>query len=479
MMADRRNEIGSWRIRTLTPSLKVGCLIMALLLAVSMVALGMRPGTLTVAGSDAPQYLQGAYHLFHHQTFTQNETPDFAPPAIGREPGYAVFLAGLMAIDPTFGRYKPVCSLVNDACDPKIFRVVGLANLALIGLTGLTMFCVGLLVCGNVWAGVIAGGYLLLNFQMNKGWGDPASDRLAVFLVSVNLLAVAWAWRGDRAWRWGLVGLALALLTLTKAVFLTYFVLVCVAAAFVAIRKVAVRRKIASALAIAIVGYGVLVGGWMVRNWSVEGNLRLTDARGGIALSTREVFNHMSPQQYGAAFVYWLRGPGVGLARRMFPAEVVEPFDLDRPGGFYDRGQNGYPARVAEIMATRGLDAPAAGAIVDHQIITAILERPFTHLLTTLPLFWRGIWIDEFIVLGLPLFFWVGFRAARRRQPLLLMLLSIGAFNLLFYAAFSLNISRYQMTAVPELALAVAVAATELLERRRRTSAASAIRVAR
>jgi len=440
---------------------------MALLLVVSMLALGLRPGKLTVAGSDAPQYLQGAYHLAHHQTFTQNITPDYAPPAIGREPGYAVFLAGLMVIDPGFGQYRPACSEAGNSCDPKIFRAASLANLALIGLAGVTMFCVGFLVCGTVWAGVIAGGYLLLNFQMNKGWVDPVSDRLAVFLISLCLLAVAWAWRGERPWRWALVGLALAALTLTKAVFLTYVVLACIAAAGVAIRSARLRRKLGYALAALAVSYGIVVGGWMVRNWSVEGNFRLTDARGGIALSTREVFNHMTAQQYGAAFVYWLRGPGAGLARKLYPADVVEPFDLDRPGGFYDRGQNGYPDRVAEIMTTRGLDAPTASAIVDHQIVAAILERPFTHLATTLPLFWRGIWIDEFIVLGLPLFFWVGVRAVRRGQWLVLMLLSIGAYNLLFYAAFSLNISRYQMTAVPELALAVAVAASELLHRRR------------
>jgi len=456
----------AWRRPLPEPSVRVGFAILLLLLAVSMLTLGLKPGKLTVAGSDAPQYLDGAYHLFHHQTFTQADSIAFSPPAIGREPGYALFLAGLMALDANFARYSPDCLGSSDGCDPRIFRVASAANLALIGLTGIIMFGVGLLVCRNVGAAVIAGGYLLLNFQMNKGWVDPVSDRLAVFLVSLTLLAVAWAWRGERPWRWGLVGLALAALTLTKAVFLTYVLLACVAGGLAALRRPAARRRIGAAVGLLLIVYGILVGGWMARNWSVEGQFRLTDARGGIALSTREVFNHMTPEQYRAAFVYWLRGPGVGMARRMFPAEVVDPFDLDRRGGFYDRGQNGYPARVDEIMQARGLSALQAGAIVDHQIIRAILARPLTHIVTTLPLFYRGIWIDEFIVLGLPLFFWMGVRAIRRRQPLVLLLLSMGAFNLLFYAAFSLNISRYQMTAVPEIGLAVALAAAPLFRRR-------------
>lgn len=447
------------RRRPLLTARPVALAILALVLAVSMLTLGLKPGKLTVAGGDAPQYLDAAYHLFRYHAFTQEETPLPAPPAIGREPGYALFLAGLMAIDPDFARYSPDCLSTSAGCDPRMFRVASLANLALVGLAGIVMFQVGLMACGSAWSGLIAGGYLLLNFQMNKGWVDPVSDRLAVFLVTLALLAVVWAWRGGKTWRWGLVGLALAALTLTKAVFLTFVLLVSAAAVVAMFRLPEARRRIGAALALAMIVYAGLVGGWMARNWSVDGRLCLTDARGGIALSTREVFNHMTPEQYRAAFVYWLRGPGVGIARRLYPAEVVDPFDLDRPGGFYDVGQNGYNARVAEIGRAQGLTAPVAAAIVDHQLIRAILARPLTHIATTLPLFYRGIWIDEFIVLGLPLFLWMLVRAVRRRQMLTVLLLSLGAFNLLFYAAFSLNISRYQMTAVPSIALAVAVAA--------------------
>ena len=41
-----------------------------------------------------------------------------------------------------------------------------------------------------------------------------------------------------------------------------------------------------------------------------------------------------------------------------------------------------------------------------------------------------------------------------------LTLLSAGAFNLVFYAAFSLNIPRYQMTALPSVAIGVGYMAT-------------------
>ena len=167
------------------------------------------------------------------------------------------------------------------------------------------------------------------------------------------------------------------------------------------------------------------------------------------------------------SFVYWTRGFGAGLARRHFPPEVVAPFDLGQPGGFYDVGQNGYPPRLAAIRAAEGLDEVAAVKRLDNQLIAAILERPFTHLATTLPLFYRGIWVDEFIVIGLPVFAAVLIGALRRRDWLVAALLSVGAFNLLFYPLISLNITRYQMTAVPALAVACGVALHRRSERHR------------
>ena len=96
---------------------------------------------------------------------------------------------------------------------------------------------------------------------------------------------------------------------------------------------------------------------------------------------------------------------------------------------------------------------------------SAILERPLTHLATTIPLFYRGIWGDEFVVIGLPLFVAAIVAAARERNWLMLLLLSVGAFNLVFYAAFSLNIPRYQMTALPSVAIGVGYMATRFAAR--------------
>jgi hypothetical protein len=201
--------------------------------------------------------------------------------------------------------------------------------------------------------------------------------------------------------------------------------------------------------------YAVIVGGWAARNAAVSGEWRLTDSRSGIALSTREVFDGMTPAQYAASFVYWTRGFGPGLARHLFAPDTVAPFDLDRPGGFYDRGQNGYARQVNALRQAGDGDYWAAVNLVDAGVVQAICRHWVAYLITMPPLIYRGLWKDEFIVLGLPCLVVAVWRAWRGRDWLVLLLLSTGVFNLLAYAAVSLNIPRYQLTALPAIALGV------------------------
>jgi hypothetical protein len=451
---------------TLTqPTQRFGYFALLALAVVGAIVCSFKPGGLHLH-FDIEQYLDTAYHISHHHVFTDADTTSSAPASIGREPGYPLFLTLLMTLDPQFGRFTPDCLKIDGACDPRIYRSASLANLFFIIAAGAIMYVVALRVCGNVWTGVAAAAYLLFNFQMNKGWADPMSDRLAVLLVCLVLLSVVWAWQGKRTLRWAWVGVALAALTLTKASFFPYCLLMAFGAAGAALFCTVERKRILAALAVAAIVYATLVGGWAARNWTVNGQLRLTDTRGGIALSTREVFDHMTAAQYVASFIYWTRDFGDQLARRLFAPEVVAPFDIDRPGGFYDRGQNGYGERLRDVMQKTGDDEFAATAEVDGELERTILRHPLIHIATTLPLLYRGIWIDEFAVLGFPIFCWICARSIRRRDALATILLSIGVFNLLFYAAFSLDLPRYQMTAVPTFALAAGIALTRFLTMR-------------
>jgi 4-amino-4-deoxy-L-arabinose transferase-like glycosyltransferase len=445
-------------------------LTFGLLLAIAWGILIGRAGRVSPGEGDAPEYLNAAYHLARHGTFSQSNEIGPVPPAIGREPGYATFLALLMRIDPAFGEFTPGCTARSDACPPEMFRVAGFANLGFIALTGLGVFGLAASLTGSRLAGLISAGYVLLNQQMNKGWANPMSDRLAVALLVLALLALVTAIRhggssrGSLA-RWTLVGAGFAALVLTKAVFLPYCILLALVG-LAAFTRRSVRARLGRGFLLALAIWGAAVGGWVLRNERVSGEFRITDARGGISLSTRAVFDQMTAEEYAASFVYWTRGFGPGLAGRLFGADVVKPFDLNTPDGFYDRGANGYPVQVAALQAKEGLDYWAAVKQVDRQLVSAILGQPIVHFLTTFPLLYRGIWIDEFVVVGLPCFIWCLFHYARRRDWLTVTVLSTALFNMLFHAVFTISIPRYQMLSVPIFAISFGMAVISLVRRR-------------
>src|SRR5579863_57294 len=325
------------QVNRFRPSFKAAALLLAAMVLGSVTFLGFKSGGLHIASSDSREYLATAYHISRHHIFTPMEAAD-AVSGIGREPGYPLFLAGLMSVDPGLATYTPGCLQPDALCDPRIYRSASLANLFFIEVTGVVIFLLVWRLSGDSLCALVAAAYLLFNLQMDKGWADPMSDRLAVLLVSLAMLAAAWAWRARQSWRWSVVGVSMAAVTLTKAVFVYYFVLAVFVACAVALLQRRHRRQLLIALAIAGVAYALPVGGWMLRNWQVSGSVRLTDTRGSKVLSEREAFDQINGSQYLASFVYWTRGFGAGLARQLFSPPVIEPFDLYREGGFYAGG---------------------------------------------------------------------------------------------------------------------------------------------
>jgi 4-amino-4-deoxy-L-arabinose transferase-like glycosyltransferase len=402
-------------------------------------------------GGDLPDYLMQAHNLVQHGRLSQ--APDAAP-VLGREPGYPLLLAALMRTT-ALGRFTPACFADESLCPRAVLRpalVVGFA--LMLGASALLGWAAYRLT-GWAWAGVIGFGYLALNVSLWSSRHYPQSDYLALLLLAAaTALLVEWG-RSQHRWHAAGAGLALGALVLVKAAFL--WLLPPAALALLLWRRRAPRH---AALLLALAALPAVL--WVMRNGVVTGQFALTDSRSGIALSTREVFNHMGLWDWLCAWVYWTRGLGDGLARALFPAAVWQPFQLDFPGGWYDLGQHRYPGLVSAAMEQHGLDEAAARARVDRDLLLAILARPL-HYLTSLPvLIWRGLWVDEFILVGAPAMLWALRRGWRQGDATLLLALAPGVFSLLFYPAISLNIPRYQITAMPALALAAAWAAWRL-----------------
>ncbi len=464
---------GAPRWRALAEWLRARATLCAL--AVSLACLlalgwfGERPPGPDVA--DAQQYLAAAYHLAEHGVFSEARQVETPPPGIGREPGYGLLLAALMKIDPRFADFDPGCLGPARDCD-HLYAVPQWVNAALFAAAGFLVFLAARILFGNLPAAFAAGAHIWLNHEAHDGMFYMVSDYLAVFLVALTTLALVWACHSQRAAAWAATGATLAALTLTKAVFL-YFALPVGIGALAALAIPGLRparRRISAALVAAGLAYAAMVGPWMARNLEVGDAFAVTFGRGSIALSTREALIHMSPQQYAAALVVWTRGFGDSLAKRLFPAPVLAPFDLEDPQGFYLRGQLGHGQKVQALEQSTGLSREAAEAEIDRQLMDAFLSNLPAYVATTIPVFYRGIWIDEFIVVSLPGLVWVIVWALRRRRWDVLFAVAPGVFSLTFYALTSLNIPRYQLTALPGLAVATGFVAWQILAwlRRRR-----------
>ncbi len=425
-------------------------------------------------GGDLPDYLMQAWNLTQHGLLTQDTAA--APRAVlGREPGYPLLLAALMRTT-ALGGFQPACLAQPELCPRAMFRPALAAAIGMALAAAAALGWAAFRLTGWRWAGVVGFGYIALNAQMWSWRHFPQSDYLGLLLAcGLAALAAEWALHQGRHWAVA-TGLCLGGLILVKAAFLGLLPPLLLAWAWLRWRRpLLLPRHAGLVLALAALPPAL----WLWRNGVQTGSFALTDARSGIALSTREVFDHMGLGDWLCAWVFWTRGFGDDLARVIFPATVWQPFMIDALGGYYDVGQHRYPGLVQAVMAARGLPLDAAQAVVDRDMLGAILAHPFGYLASLAPLFWRGVWIDEFVLLGLPGLVLLGRWAWRKgpgqgRPPWLVALLP-GVFNLLFYPAVSLNIPRYQVTALPALGLGAAWAAWRLwpaVEARLRTAIA-------
>jgi 4-amino-4-deoxy-L-arabinose transferase-like glycosyltransferase len=322
------------------------------------------------------------------------------------------------------------------------------------------------LALGSTLAGLIAGAYLLANVQIARWLSYLVSDALAVFLVALCLALTVRALSGTSKLAWGVVGLCLGALILVKAIFVLAIPSVIIAGV-VGAMWLRDGRILSTVFLLALMA-SLAPLGWSVRNATVTGHMQLADDRGGMVLSTREVLIHMTPREYAAAFLFWSRGPGPDLARRWFGRETADKFDLEASGGFYDVGQNGYSARVDAKIAS-GTPVRDAVVAVDREVRASIVAHPVSSLATMVPVFYRGLWIDQFAIIGISALVWMTHVGIRRHNQWLLIA-GFGWLNLFAYTAASLNIPRYQMTALPPIAIAVGLMLSKFLTAKNRSA---------
>lgn len=431
---------------------------------------------------DEVQYLNYGRTLAATGQFAATAAGPKADPGPGREPLYPVLIAAVMLIDPALASNADRCiGNTDDATCPPVYRSLRWTNALLAALVaGFTYLTARVLGFGAVacWA---SGLYVALNIAVLEFARYVISDYLSMALGAALALAIAAAIvLKQNAWRWIAVGVLTGLLILTKGIYEVYAALgIAGIAAAAIIRR---DRKTFIALVAATLSVGIVVGSWVVRNDMVFGEPVLTDSRGAIALSTREELDHMNPRQYLTSFIWWMRGPlwterylGADIGRALLPESDTHRFETYVPDGYYMMGQvTNYEKRVRQLVDERGLNRADAEAATSGVIVREILGEFPSYAATTLPVFYRGLWFDTFIVFGFPALVWFVVRSIRRRNWTKLATLSPALFSLFAYALLSLNIPRYQFTAITAVALAGGMAVSVLWSRVRGRTARGA-----
>ncbi len=455
--------------------------------------------------SDSSQYTLAAYNLQTYGVFNETADPSPVVPGLGREPGWPLVLAGLRFLSPSLAETTASCLAAHGGCGPEPYGIVIWTQRLFVLFSGLLLFGTVFRVTHHGGSAFAAGMILWVNPMMQSSMDHAVSDYLGLvclclFLWTSSHIVIgkarqttpiqpsaapySWSrsflhlWHGvfchgpkerQRLYFWSVCsGLALAGLILTKAVYFYFFFVLLVillglslfyrpnrsALPGAPVERIQKRHVLFALFIFSLVALLPPLA-WMKRNadlggpWSVAG-----DSRAGIALSTRVVFHDLDWEQGLAAMLFWTRGFGDDATKALFEKEVWAPLQFYEPGGYYLRGQLGFGQRAKDYQKTHSVNAKQAEKAITAQIVDQMISSPGTHLVTNIPLFYRGIWVDEYIIVTLPFLLWMTTLLLIKGRWIGLLLFLPSWFSLSFYSLFSLNIPRYQITATPGLALA-------------------------
>lgn len=418
--------------------------------------------------ADSDQYIKGAYNLYHHQTFSERINDIEVKPSLGREPGWSFAIAVFGHIDPAFQSLTSKCLSAKN-CKKEQASGIQWLNRVLFASAGIFVFFTGYLITGRVLGASIAGGAIWLNRIAQKNMEQVVSDPLALFLVALFVFMLALGIKYKSIWFWAGAALSLACLALTKGVFYYFGLLFILGWLGLGLYKTIKERSLKPCNPLKLLVFAVVflipILSWMDRNHQISGEYRLSNSRVGVVLSAREIYNHMTLAQYFTSFVYWTRTIGDNLTYAVIDKEVWADFESNNPDGFFLKSHSRYGPEVSAKSTELNISRKEAEKIIDKHYMTAIFSNPLTHAVVTLPLFYRGLWIDEFFMLSLPALIWIVFLCWKHNEARIVVILSSSLFNLIFYALVSLNVPRYQMTALPGFALAIALSFVILAER--------------
>lgn len=368
-------------------------------------------------------------------------------------PLYPLLIAGTMMLDSVF--YDTVsCHLTSHNIE-KCSDYMGIFRFIQVALASLSVFLIwfsGWFLSKKYVIAWLAMGIALLAESYAYYTAQVMTENLVFPLFTMVCLSFASAFKQKQMWLWFVSGLLLGLLALTRPsfVYLFYASIPIIFIIGIYQRELSLKHKISLPFLL-IVGYLLTAGPWIIRNGINLGEYAISKGYASYILVQRISYNDMSWKEWGVSFVYGLPDFGDSLARRMFEPKNYERFDYQNPEGFYRIGNNELRKDTLE----------KAGGIENHLsylIKNNIIGNIYKHVMVTLSLAWRGMWVSKYWgLISIPIFIGV-FIWALRKEWWEFIIFSVSPWFMLGFHAFtSVNVVRYNLILIPCLAIAMAL----------------------
>jgi len=347
--------------------------------------------------SDARFHIKAAYNIVNHQCISPDKSA-FPKPSAYREPLYSLYLSCLVAVNPGL---KKLCmtDLIEDKESLQYLRYAQIPILLIISIAAAYLiYCITEKLLFSLLAFVLTG----YSGSLLESMGYLKAEHLAVALL---LTAVIFFYKSIKTKSWFCFsgfGASLALLVLTKAIFMYFIIFVVVFLFFLLKKHFLTRSQLVCGLISIILPYSVIVGGWMVRNYVHFDNFFIT-SRSGEAMAIRAQYNKMNTTEYFGSFLYW--APGDFARKILFktygenalePDGVLGMLNRSNPEGYFLRGKN--LKRVLNIKKSR--NKYDVDTDMERKSINAFLAHPVKELLVSAPIFWRGIFYSDGLTIG-------------------------------------------------------------------------------
>lgn len=414
--------------------------------------------------ADAGVYVSIAHDLYATGVYTDGRFPFANPgkPGMFFAPLYPALLSGVIAIDDRF-RETVECGLAQD--EPQLERscLGGLGLLvplqaAMATISALLVWIAGRAMCRSEPCAWIAMLLAMATTQYADYARQALTENLAFPLFTAATLATTLAIgsRRHRLW-WTSAGFLWGLLALTRPSFVYAFYLCMVALALSALRSDWRRRSLVDALLL-VAGYAVVVAPWTVRNALLFDRATITAGYAGYVMAPRMAYNAMTLGEWATSFWYWL--PELGhLAENWLPRDYWRKLSFEEADSYYSLGSS---VVATQVLAAAGSPDKELGYILRELLFPNL----FKHILVTLSLAWRGVWIAKYWgLICVPTSVVVLAKAVRRRWWTLLIFSAPGWFLLGFHAFVSTNVTRYNVIMVPAISVAAAWQITLLWSR--------------